>query len=53
MTQEEFILAVKSGGIEFAITEWILHSKNEEFLHLWPLMEQEYTKIIEKNEKNK
>lgn len=47
MNKEEFILAVKSGGVEFAVMEWILHCTEEEFLNLWPLMEQEYKKIKE------
>jgi hypothetical protein len=46
MDKGRFVSAVEVGGIEFAITEWILHCEKEEFLHLWPLMEQEHDRIV-------
>lgn len=51
MNEDQFILSVKSGGVEFAVTEWILHSTEEEFMNLWPLMEQEYRKISSESKK--
>jgi hypothetical protein len=50
MNKERFIAAAEAGGIEFAITEWILHCTKEEFLHLWPLMEQEHDGIVNKKD---
>jgi hypothetical protein len=48
MNKERFISAVEADGIEFAITEWILHCTAEEFMDLWPLMEQEHNNIVKK-----
>lgn len=48
MDKEKFILAVKSRGVEFAIMEWISHCSEDEFMNLWPLLEQEHKKITEK-----
>lgn len=45
MDKEQFISAVESEGIEFAVTEWILQCTEEELLNLWPIMAQEYRKI--------
>ena len=53
MDKEEFILAIKSGGVEFAVMEWILHCTEDEFLGLWPLMEQEHNKIEDKHKNTK
>jgi hypothetical protein len=50
MDKERFIAAIEAGGVEFALTEWILHCTEEEFLHLWPLMEQEHNEIVSKRD---
>ena len=49
MDKGRFISAAEVEGIEFAITEWILHCTDEEFLRLWPLMEQEHDKIVKES----
>lgn len=50
MEKEDFIEAVELLGVDHAVMEWILHSTEEDFMHLWPLMEQEHNKIINKKD---